>query len=231
MKGDTLDRVLADREAERPFVLATRLDTGDQWLIRPDESGVDGVSAQLREAALQALEADRSATVTIDEVDRFLQVFNPPVQIILVGAVHIAQPLCHIALVAGYRVTLVDPREAFATEERFPGVRLMRAWPNEAFANLRLDRRTAVVTLSHDPKFDDPALELALRSPVFYIGALGSRRTHAKRCARLEAAGFVQSDLNRIHGPVGLDIGARTPGEIAVSVMAELVDCLRAADR
>ena len=230
MKRDTLDRVLADREAERPFVLATRLDTGDQWLIRPDETGADGASAQLREAALEALEADRSATVTIDEVDRFLQVFNTPVQIILVGAVHIAQPLCHMALAAGYRVTLVDPREAFATEERFPGVRLVRTWPGEAFSNLRLDRRTAVVTLSHDPKFDDPALELALRSPVFYIGALGSRHTHAKRCARLEEAGFTQSDLNRIHGPVGLDIGARTPGEIAVSVMAELVGCLRAAN-
>ncbi len=230
MKRDTLDRMLAEREAERPFVLATHLDTGEQWLIRPDEGGVDGVSAPLRDAALQALAADRSATVTIGEVDRFIQVFNPPVEIILVGAVHIAQPLCHMALVAGYRVTLVDPREAFATEERFPGVRLVRAWPAEAFANLRLDRRTAVVTLSHDPKFDDPALELALRSPVFYIGALGSRRTHAKRCARLEEAGFAPSDLDRIHGPVGLDIGARTPGEIAVSVMAEVVACLRAAD-
>lgn len=228
MKRDTLDRVLADREAERPFVLATRLDTGDQWLIRPNESAVDGVSPQLHEAALQALAADRSTTVTIDEVDRFLHVFNPPVHIILVGAVHIAQPLCHMAVVAGYRVTLVDPREAFATEERFPGVHLMKAWPDEAFADLRLDRRTAVVTLSHDPKFDDPALEVALRSSVFYIGALGSRRTHAKRCARLEEAGFARADLDRIHGPVGLDIGARTPGEIAVSVMAELVECLRA---
>ena len=230
MKRDTLDRVLADREEERPFVLATRLDTGEQCLIRPDETGEDGVSEQLRKAALQALEADRSATVTIEEVDRFLQVFNPPVQIILVGAVHIAQPLCTMALAAEYRVTLVDPREAFATEERFPGFRLMRTWPGEAFENLRLDGRTAVVTLSHDPKFDDPALKLALRSPVFYIGALGSRRTHAKRCARLEEAGFTRSDLNRIHGPVGLDIGARTPGEIAVSVMAELVGCLRVAD-
>jgi len=230
VKRDTLDLVLAGREAEHPFVLATRLDTGDQWLIRPDGSGVDGVSAHLHEAALQALAADRSTAVAIDEVEWFLQVFNPPVQVILVGAVHIAQPLCHMARVAGYRVALVDPREAFATEDRFPGVRLIRAWPGEAFAGLRLDRRTAVVTLSHDPKFDDPALELALRSPVFYIGALGSRRTHAKRCARLEAAGFAPSDLNRIHGPVGLDIGARTPGEIAVSVMAQLVDCLRAAD-
>lgn len=230
MKRDTLDLVLADREAERPFVLATRLDTGGQWLIRPDESGEDGVSHPLRESALEALSVDRSTTVAIDEVDWFLQVFNSPVQVILVGAVHIAQPLCRMAMVAGYRVMLVDPREAFATEERFPGVRLIRAWPDEAFRNLRLDRRTAVVTLSHDPKFDDPALELALRSPVFYIGALGSRRTHAKRCDRLEAAGFGRADLDRIHGPVGLDIGARTPGEIAVSVMAQLVDCLRAAD-
>ena len=131
---------------------------------------------------------------------------------------------------SGFRVTLVDPRDAFATEERFPGVRLVRAWPDEAFAGLRLGRRTAVVTLSHDPKFDDPALELALRSSVFYIGALGSRRTHAKRCARLEESGFEQSDLDRIHGPVGLDIGARTPGEIAVSVMAQLIGRLRAAD-
>ena len=227
MKRDTLHLLLTDRESERPIVLATRLDTGDQVLIRPNEAG-DSVPVPLRDAATSAVASDRSSATAIDGVDYFMLVFNPPVQVVLVGAVHIAQPLCQMAVAVGLRVVLVDPREAFATEERFPGVHLVRAWPDEAFADLRLDRRTAVVTLSHDPKFDDPALELTLRSPAFYIGALGSRRTHAKRCARLEEVGFTQQDLDRIHGPVGLDIGARTPGEIAVSVMAELIGSLRA---
>lgn len=228
MKREILDRILEARRADQPVVLATRLDTGAQQLLRPSDPNETASSEQLHQGALQALAVDRSKTVEVGDADYFLQVFNPPVHVILVGAVHIAQSLSRMTLAAGYRVVLVDPREAFATQERFPGVDLVRAWPEEAFASLRLDRRSAVVTLSHDPKFDDPALSRALRSPAFYIGALGSRRTHAKRCARLEEAGFSQSDLDRIHAPVGLALGARSPGEIAASVVAQMIGCLRA---
>ena len=132
-----------------------------------------------------------------------------------------------MATSAGYVVTVVDPREAFATEERFPGIRLLKAWPEECLAELGLDRRTALVTVTHDPKLDDPALRAALASPVFYIGALGSRRNHGVRLERLRASGFSDDDLARIHAPVGLDIGALTPGEIAASILAELVQVLR----
>src|SRR5690606_33944475 len=140
-----------------------------------------------------------------------------------VGAVHIAEPLARYAAVVGYDVTIVDPRRAFTDAERFPGVTLLASWPDDALKTLAPDHRTAVVTLTHDPKIDDPALHLALRSPVFYVGCLGSTRTHAKRVERLKAEGFDDMAIARIHGPVGLDIGARTPAEIALSIMAEVV--------
>ncbi len=145
----------------------------------------------------------------------------------IVGAVHIAQSLAPMAAMAGFDVTVVDPRRAFATADRFPGVKLRHDWPDEAMAELVPDVRTAVVTLTHDPKLDDPALIAALRAPVFYIGALGSRKTHAGRLKRLAEAGFGEADFARIHGPAGLDIGAKSPAEIAVSVLAQLTAARR----
>jgi len=144
-----------------------------------------------------------------------------------VGAVHAAQSLVPLARLAGYDVTVIDPRTAFATSERFPGVTLRHDWPDKALSALRPDHRTAVVTLTHDPKIDDPALRAALISNAFYIGALGSRRTHAKRVERLTEAGFDAATLARIHAPVGLAIGALTPGEIAISIIAEITAVLR----
>ncbi len=167
-------------------------------------------------------------TLEAESGDTFLHVFNPPLRLVVVGAVHIAQPLSAMAAEAGYDVTVVDPRAAFATEERFPGIDLMRAWPGEGLAEVGLERRTALVTVTHDPKLDDPALQAALASDVFYIGALGSRRTHGARLKRLREAGLSEEDLERIHAPVGLDLGARTPGEIAASVVAEIIQVLRA---
>ena len=159
----------------------------------------------------------------------FLNVNNPPLRMIIVGAVHIAQPLSRMAVLAGYDVTVVDPRGAFASEERFPGLALNHDWPDEALAALAPDGRTAVVTLTHDPKLDDPALSAALRSDAFYVGSLGSRRTHTRRIERLAAEGFEPDDLARIRGPVGVDIGARTPAEIAASILAEVIAALRGA--
>ncbi len=161
------------------------------------------------------------------EGDWFVNVFNPPLRMIVVGGVHIAQPLLKMAGLAGYDTVLIDPREAFASGPRFPGIRTTHEWPDEAVAAEKPNCRTAVVTLSHDPKIDDPAISSALRSDAFYIGCLGSTRTHAKRVARLERSLFSPEDIARIHAPVGLDIGARSPAEIAIAIMAEVTIRLR----
>jgi xanthine dehydrogenase accessory factor len=149
------------------------------------------------------------------------------VRVVIVGAVHIAQPLSQMAALAGLEVILIDPRKAFATSERFPGVTLHASWPGPVLETLTLDARSAVITLTHDPKLDDPALVAALNSPAFYIGALGSGKTHAARLRRLQARGFDEAALARVHGPVGLPLGARSPAEIAVSILAQLVAELR----
>lgn len=161
------------------------------------------------------------------EGDLFIGIHNPPLKMIIIGAVHIAQPLLVMARLAGYDPVLVDPRSAFASAARFPNQKIIEDWPDQALLALGLDARTAVVTLSHDPKIDDPALITALGSDVFYIGALGSTRTHAKRVARLADAGFTTEQIARIHAPVGLNIGAKSPAEIAISIIAQLTERLR----
>jgi len=222
MKAATLQQLLADRAAKRPVVVATHLESGKSRLVYPD-----GGDDPLRDAARQAARADKGGIVDSDEGRVFLNVFNPPLRLIVVGAVHIAQPLTRMGLLAGYDVTVIDPRGAFASNGRFPGVALRHDWPDEAMVELKPDRRTAVVTLTHDPKLDDPALAEALRSEAFYIGALGSNRTHGRRKERLAEQGFDADAMARIHGPVGLDIGAKSPAEIAVSIMAEVTAALR----
>ncbi|WP_394355416.1 XdhC family protein [Halocynthiibacter styelae] len=159
--------------------------------------------------------------------DHFLALHKPPLRLIVTGAVHIAQHLLPMARATGFDVTLIDPRPVFGSEARFPGEDIIEDWPDEALAALKPDARTALVTLTHDAKLDDPAIIAALQTDVFYIGCLGSTRTHAKRVARLQEQGFSEGNINRIHGPVGLNIGAKSPAEIAVSVMAELVQVLR----
>ncbi|MEM6623717.1 MAG: XdhC family protein [Pseudomonadota bacterium] len=173
----------------------------------------------------EAFAADRSGFDA--DGQRFTWISNPPLRLAIIGGVHIAQPLAAMAGLAGYDVTVIDPREAFASVDRFPALPISHDWPDDALAAHGLDHRTAIVTLTHDPKLDDPALLSALRSPVFYIGALGSTRTHAKRVARLTEAGLTEGEIARIDAPVGLDIGSATPAEIAVSVMAQLTQRLR----
>lgn len=223
MKDATLKQVLADQAAKRAVVLATDLSNGDERLIYPHEPGDDPLLA----AAQDAARLDKSAVVEDNGAQVFLNVYNPPLRLIIVGAVHIAQPLARMAAMTGYDVTVIDPRAAFASEERFPGVTVMTEWPDNAVATLAPDARTAIVTLTHDPKIDDPALEVALRSPVFYIGALGSKKTHNARLYRLGKAGFGDDDMARICGPVGLAIGAKSPAEIAVAVLAQITEHLR----
>ena len=159
--------------------------------------------------------------------DLFVAIHNPPLRLIVVGAVHIAQALVPMARIAGYDPFIVDPREAFGSAARFPGEKLVADWPDDALAEIGVDGRTAVVLLTHDPKLDDPALEIALKSTCFYIGALGSTRTHAKRVSRMTEAGFSDAEIERIHGPIGLDIGSSGPPEIAVSILAEMTRVLR----
>ncbi len=224
-----IDRLAAARTGHRCVVIATDLETGAKyWIENGLAEGVPALDRAILDAAAAAQRDDRSRTVeTADGSRLFLHVFNPPLRLIVVGAVHIAQALAPMAALAGYAVTVVDPRGSFATADRFPGVELADDWPDEALAALKLDARTAVVTLTHDPKLDDPALHSALRSACFYIGCLGSRRTHAARVERLRQAGFDARSIGRIHGPVGLDIGARSPAEIALAIMAEITATLR----
>ena len=218
MKDATLKQVLADRAAKRAVVLATDLATGYERLIYPDAANDDPLRQEVQDAA----RSDRSGVVEAGAAKIFLNVYNPPLRLIIVGAVHIAQPLARMAAMTGYDVTVIDQRAAFASAERFPGVTVMTEWPDDAMATLAPDPRTAIVTLTHDPKIDDPALEVALRSNAFYIGALGSKKTHNARLYSLGKAGFGDNDVARICGPVGLAIGAKSPAEIAVAILAQI---------
>ena len=184
-----------------------------------------GVRRLLHSAYPERMRMDRSGFEA--DGDTFVAVYNPALRLIVVGAVHIAQALVPMARIAGYDPVLIDPRAAFGSAARFPGETILQDWPDEAVASLGLDARTALVLLTHDPKLDDPALVAALGADCFYIGALGSRRTHAKRVTRMQAAGFDADQIGRIHGPVGLDIGAAGPGEIALSILAEMTAVLR----
>ena len=230
MNRSLLQRVCELREKKQRFVLFTNLADGAQTVFAPDEASGELPEA-LRERAEMALRRDRSERVEDGGESFFLQVFNPPLRLFLVGAVHISQPLAEMAARAGFAITLVDPRRAFASAVRFPGVEVSTEWPDRALSESQLDTRSAVVTLTHDPKLDDPALQVALRAPVFYIGSLGSKKTHAARLGRLRKEGFRDEELARIHGPVGLAIGAQSPAEIAVAILAQIIGALRESPR
>lgn len=224
MTPELLAALTAARAEKRPVVLATKLPSGEQMLL-PDAAAPADLSA----AAARALQRDESGTVALESGEWFLHAYNPPLRMVVVGAVHIAQALAPMAAQLGVAVVVVDPRRSFASAERFPGVTVMTDWPDEAMDALKPDARTAVVTLTHDPKLDDPALDRALRSQAFYVGALGSRKTHAARLSRLRELGHADAALSRIRGPVGLNIAAVTAPEIALSILAEFVAVRRNA--
>jgi xanthine dehydrogenase accessory factor len=232
MKGRFLDAVIAAGRDHRSVALATGLKSGQQLLL--DGARTDG-ELKLDDAAIgamrEALRADRNRTLDTTAGRVFVEVFSPPRRCFVVGAVHIAQPLVQMLSLADYQPIVIDPRQSFATEARFPGLELSTEWPDEALERLQPDHHSAVVTLTHDPKLDDPALAVALRSECFYIGALGSKRTHAARCQRLTEMGFTAAELTRIHGPIGLSIGAVSPAEIAVSILGQITQILRRGEK
>ena len=223
MKLETLDSLNAERAARRPVILVTDTASGEQRLVKAADIAGDPLRAELTKQLRMA----KSAMIEAGGKRLFLNVYAPTARLVIIGAVHISQVLAPLARSLDYDVTVVDPRTAFASPERFPDVPLIAEWPDVALPPLHIDHYTAFVALTHDPKIDDPALLHAFQRDCFYIGALGSRKTHAKRCARLTAQGADDADIARIHAPIGLAIGAVSPSEIAVSIMAEITAQLR----
>lgn len=225
MKIETLAALQQARAKRNAVTLATRLSDAAEGLVYRDRGvGQLGADEAVVSAARRAMEIGRSETIEIGGQKIFLNVYVPPPRLIIVGAVHIAQTLAPMATMLEFDVTVVDPRGAWATSARFPGVKVIKEWADEAFQEMGLDVSTAVVTLTHDPKLDDPALESALKSDAFYIGALGSRKTHAKRKERLAEVGITDEMFARVHGPIGLNIGAKSPAEIAVSILGQIIE-------
>jgi xanthine dehydrogenase accessory factor len=224
-----LNRRIANRE---PVAVVTALEAGLEPGDRVVVLSPEDISSQFyAEQLSEAFRTGRSGLVEVGDRRFFLNVHLPPVKLIVTGAVHISQALAEMARLAGLDCAIIDPRTAFATPERFPNVMLLAEWPDQAFSRVKPDRYTAFVALTHDPKIDDPGLIAALRARCFYIGALGSRKTHAKRVERLQSQGFTADEIARIHAPIGLDIGAVSPPEIAVSILAEIVSAMRAKRR
>jgi xanthine dehydrogenase accessory factor len=223
MRLDLLKGMNEERLNRRAVVLVTEIGGGEQRLVKADAVGAD----PLAEALEAALRSGKSGLIEHAGLHYFLTVQVPSVRLVMIGAVHISQALTPIAKIAGLDVTIIDPRTAFATPERFPDTPLIAEWPDAALDRAPLDRYTAIALLTHDPKIDDLALVRALNAECFYIGALGSRKTHSKRLERMRAQGFGEAALARIHAPIGLDIGAVSPAEIAVSIIGEIVAALR----
>jgi xanthine dehydrogenase accessory factor len=228
VKLDLLSALNAERTARRAAVLVTDMESGEAELVKASDLARLPLAGTAKgEAVAGAIRQGKSAMVEIDGRKLFLTVHVPPVKLVVTGAVHISQAMAPVARALGLDMTVVDPRTAFATPERFPDVPLIAEWPDEALPPLGVDRYTAFVALTHDPKIDDPALIHALKAECFYIGALGSRKTHSRRVERLTAAGFSAGAVARVHAPIGLDIGAVSPAEIAVAILAEVVAELR----
>jgi xanthine dehydrogenase accessory factor len=222
LKREILEQLLAARQNRQAVALITDLAGGEQRIVPRSAAANDPLASKLDES----FRFDRSES----HEGQFINIHNPPLRLVIIGAVHIAQSVIPIAQQLGYDVTVIDPRGAFATGARFPGIALHAEWPDEVIPRIGLDPRTAMIALTHDPKIDDPALDAALKSEVFYIGALGSKKTQASRAERLKAAGFTEAQIARIHGPIGLNIGAKGAPEIAVSIMAEVTRALRLGD-
>ena len=223
MKLDILTALNAERAARRAAIVITHIENGAQRLVKAADIARD----PLRGALAERLRSGKSGMEETSEGRVFFTVYVPAPQLVIIGAVHISQALAPIGKLLGYDVTIVDPRTAFASPERFPDVKMIAEWPDKALPPLNVDRYTAFVALTHDPKIDDPALIHALSRDCFYIGALGSRKTHGRRVERLKEQGLGDAELSRIHAPIGLDIGAVSPAEIAIAIMAQITERLR----
>lgn len=229
MRVDTLSSLSQHRAQREIAVLVTHLDSGREALVVAGRrvAGDLDLTPDLTVSADVAADTDESRLIETESGQYFLKVHGPPLRMLVIGAVHIAQALVPMARLNAFDVVLIDPRAAFASESRFPGTRIITEWADKAMDTLQPDRRTAVVALTHDPKLDEPALASALKSPAFYVGALGSRRSAVSRNKRLAKLGFSDADMQRINGPVGLAIGARAPAEIATAIMAQIIKTLR----
>lgn len=229
MKAGTFTKLSAMIADKRAVAVVTNMTTGIQSIVDMEEhEGELSLNDDSLGAVRELISSDQSKT--LDDTDIFVRVYSPPLRMIIVGAVHIAQSLAPMAQLAGFEVTVIDPRDGFVAADRMAGFKTLTAWPYEGMHQLKPDARTAIVTLTHDPKLDDPALHAALESDAFYIGALGSTRTHGKRIQRLESSGFDPQQLSRIHGPAGLNIKAKSPSEIALSILSEAIAVRRGAE-
>ena len=223
MDKAVLEKILSLKKKKEPFCLVSKANSTDTKVITLSESSKN----DLNEFIYKALKEDKLILIENNNEEWIINPFNPPPKLIIVGAVHVAQSLALIAENLDFEVVIIDPREAFAEQERFPNNKVICAWPEDAFDELILDSRTAVVTLTHEPNLDDIALKRSLKSKCFYIGALGSKKTHKKRIERFLADNITQEDISKINGPIGLPINAQTPGEIAISIMSEIISSLR----
>ena len=223
MDKAVLEKILSLKKKKEPFCLVSKANSTDTKVITLSESSKN----DLNEFINKALKEDKLILIENNNEEWIINPFNPPPKLIIVGAVHVAQSLALIAKNLDFEVVIIDPREAFAEQERFPNNKVICAWPEDAFDELILDSRTAVVTLTHEPNLDDIALKRSLKSKCFYIGALGSKKTHKKRIERFLADNITQEDISKINGPIGLPINAQTPGEIAISIMSEIISSLR----
>ena len=223
MDKAVLEKILSLKNKKEPFCLVSKANSTDTKVITLSESS----KSDLNEFINKALKEDKLILIENNNEEWIINPFNPPPKLIIVGAVHVAQSLALIAENLDFEVVIIDPREAFAEQERFPNNKVICAWPEDAFDELILDSRTAVVTLTHEPNLDDIALKRSLKSKCFYIGALGSKKTHKKRIERFLADNITQDDISKINGPIGLPINAQTPGEIAISIMSEIISSLR----
>ena len=221
MKDETLSLILSEKNNRNTIIVATEINSGEQIII--NEKNDTDINNKILIAAKNNVIQGKSEILEIESNKWFLNITLPPLRLITVGAVHIAQPLAEIATISGYEVIIIDPRAAFANNQRFPDIKIINEWPEVALNELGIDNRTAVVTLTHDPKLDDSALNAALKSKAFYIGSLGSKKTHKARVQRLKIANFSEDEINRIHGPIGLAIGAKSPQEIAISIISEII--------
>ena len=221
MKDETLNLILSEKNNRNTIIVATEINSGKQIII--NEKNDTDINNKILIAAKNNIIQGKSEVLEIESNKWFINITLPPLRLITVGAVHIAQPLAEIATISGYEVIIIDPRAAFANTQRFPDIKIINEWPEVALNELAIDNRTAVVTLTHDPKLDDSALNAALKSKAFYIGSLGSKKTHKARVERLKIANFTKDEINRIHGPIGLAIGAKSPQEIAISIISEII--------
>ena len=221
MKDETLSLILSEKNNRNTIIVATEINSGEQIII--NEKNDTDINNKILIAAKNNIIQGKSEILEIESNKWFVNITLPPLRLITVGAVHIAQPLAEIATISGYEVIIIDPRAAFANNQRFPDIKIINEWPEVALNELAIDNRTAIVTLTHDPKLDDSALNAALKSKAFYIGSLGSKKTHKARVQRLKIANFSEDEIKRIHGPIGLAIGAKSPQEIAISIISEII--------